>query len=336
MQIVLNTLFFFLLFSYTIAQTKSLPIVYAKGGEGSTLASQGSVNYAAKNVQDDDPMTAWVEGDTEYGIGEFIEVKNVTISSMIFIYNGYQKNPKSFQENSRVKSLKVSENGVDRCIIRLTDEMGGQGVSTEELKLKFIKSALSNITLRLTITEVYPGTKYKDVAISELFNSGCCVSGNSTILSVNNTEKNIAQLTTQDSIKFLDKNNNVVVAHGLEIDSVKHDNLLKITTNSGIGFILTPSHTVYKGGSLLPIQGRQLVVGDSLISYDTKHGTSFELISDIIPINEPTQTYYFKKIDFGTQKVNWPVKALFNRIVSSDEYLDKLNKKFSKIILFSS
>jgi hypothetical protein len=296
----------------------------------STLASQGSVNYSAKNVQDDDPMTAWVEGDGEYGIGEFLEIKNATFSSMIFIYNGYQKNPKSFLENSRVKSLKVSENGVDRCIIRLSDEMGGQGVSAEELKLKFIKNAQSNVTLRLTITEVYPGTKYKDVAISELFNSGCCVSGSSTILSINNTEKNITQLGAQDSIQFLDKNNNVVVAHGLEIDSVKHDNLLKIKTKSGIGFILTPSHRVYKGNSFSPVQGRQLVVGDSLITYDTKHGTSFELISDIIPIDEPTQTYYFKNIDFGSQEVNWPVKALFNRIVSSDEYLDKLNKKFSK------
>jgi hypothetical protein len=365
MRIPFYILFFCFSFYTSTAQTKSLPIVYAIGGEGknvifkkitkeerdnmpgyvwgvcssclsneyctirasSTLATQGNVNYAAKNIQDDDPLTAWVEGDTEYGIGEFLEFKNASIYSSITIFNGYQKSPKSFLENSRVKSFRLSENGVDRCIIRLTDEMGGQSINTEELRLRFIKNALSNVTLRLTITEVYSGTKYKDVAISEIFGSGCCVSGNSTILLNNNTEKNLSQLSRKDSIKFLDNKNQIVVANGLEIDSVKHHNLLKIITKSNLSFIITPSHKLYKGSMFSTIQGRQLSAGDTLVMYDAKEGISFELVSEIETIDEPTQTYYYKNIDFGKQKVAWPVKAIFNRFVCSDEYLDKLNKQ---------
>lgn len=41
----------------------------------STLAQQGKVKYLATNVSDDNPNTAWVEGNADYGIGEYIEFK---------------------------------------------------------------------------------------------------------------------------------------------------------------------------------------------------------------------------------------------------------------------
>ena len=89
----------------------------------STLANQGKNNYDIKNINDNNPMTAWVEGKADYGIGEFFEIKAAGINT---IYNGYQSSPKSWIENSRVKKFKVYKNNVAICYLELTDEMGRQ------------------------------------------------------------------------------------------------------------------------------------------------------------------------------------------------------------------
>ena len=43
------------------------------------LAPQGKFKYFAKNVCDDDPTTAWVEGNADYGVGEFLEFTDSSI-----------------------------------------------------------------------------------------------------------------------------------------------------------------------------------------------------------------------------------------------------------------
>ena len=61
----------------------------------STLKGQGSKNYSIKNLIDDNPMTAWVEGVTGYGIGEWFEIKG----KANIIYNGYQSSPTNWKNN---------------------------------------------------------------------------------------------------------------------------------------------------------------------------------------------------------------------------------------------
>jgi len=73
----------------------------------STLAPQGKNNYSVKNLSDDSPMTAWVEGKSDYGIGEWFEIKAINVN---VIYNGYQSSPISWINNSRVKKFKVYKN----------------------------------------------------------------------------------------------------------------------------------------------------------------------------------------------------------------------------------
>lgn len=138
-----------------------------------TLAQQGKYKYLASNVSDDNPTTAWVEGNVDYGIGEFLEFKDWVPmgNGEISILNGYQSTKTAWENNSRVKKFKISINGKDICILELGDVMGVQTFNLPVNALKTLQGATSGI-LRFTIIEVYTGLKYKDTAISGIFSCG--------------------------------------------------------------------------------------------------------------------------------------------------------------------
>ncbi len=144
----------------------------------STLAAQGKIKYSASQVCDDDPTTAWIEGHSDYGVGEFLELKWTPMSDgEISILNGYQSSKSVWENNSRVKKLKVSVGGKAVCMIALTDVMGVQ-----KFKIPGLVTPINNGkdgyqynvdgSIRFTIAEVYPGLKYKDTAISGIFSCG--------------------------------------------------------------------------------------------------------------------------------------------------------------------
>ena len=136
-----------------------------------TLAPQGKFKYLAKYVCDDDPTTAWVEGNADYGIGEYLEFKNWVPmgNGEISILNGYQATRASWENNSRVKKFKISINGKEACILELGDVMGVQKFILPAMMLKALEEGQS---IRFTIAETYPGLKWKDTAISGIFSCG--------------------------------------------------------------------------------------------------------------------------------------------------------------------
>ena len=136
-----------------------------------TLAPKGKVKYFAKNVCDDDPTTAWVEGNADYGVGEFLEFTNWMPmgNGEISILNGYQFSRSVWESNSRVKKFKISINGKDAYILDLGDVMG---VQTFNLPANVSKVFGEVKKVRFTILETYPGLKWKDTAISGIFSCG--------------------------------------------------------------------------------------------------------------------------------------------------------------------
>ncbi|GAB4117470.1 MAG: hypothetical protein OHK0057_06240 [Thermoflexibacter sp.] len=139
----------------------------------STLASQGKNSYQAKNIADDDPTTVWVEGKADYGIGEYIEFKTVFFYTCC-ILNGYQKDKNTWENNSRVKKLRVFIEGKPTFEVILEDKMGIQSFAfPEHLKIDPKKTEPGETKVKMQILEVYEGKKYKDVAISEIFFAGC-------------------------------------------------------------------------------------------------------------------------------------------------------------------
>ena len=131
----------------------------------SSLSSQGSNSYRASNIKDWNHETAWVEGVKGNGVGQWIEYRDVSGCSIssIKILNGYVKSDKAWNENARVKRLKVYCNGKPKCILELQNSRslqyfdidGGLGYDVD--------------TIRFEILDVYPGSKYQDTAISEIY-----------------------------------------------------------------------------------------------------------------------------------------------------------------------
>lgn len=137
----------------------------------SALRSQGSASYKVGNIHDFNHETAWVEGVKGNGVGQWIEFQGVRGGQIttINILNGYVKSDKAWNENSRVRLLKVYCNSEPLCILELNNSRSLQCFVVEELLDSYgVK------TFRFEILDVYPGTKYQDTVISEIYFGGYC------------------------------------------------------------------------------------------------------------------------------------------------------------------
>ncbi len=203
----------------------------------STLASQGKNNYDLKNLSDYNPMTAWVEGKSDYGIGEYFEVTGMNVNT---IYNGYQSTANNWKNNSRVKRFKVYKDNKPLCLLDLTDEMG---VQIFELPRTADESNASH-RFRFEIVDVYKGLKYSDVAISEIQLTQCCMAGGTRILSASD-QTDIAAIEQGNVIYGVDLvSGTVTKSEILKVTKQTHLTVIKISTDSQ-QIEVTPNHPLY-------------------------------------------------------------------------------------------
>lgn len=155
---------------------------YCGGGLDSTYASSELIGgkYSANNIHDLNYKTAWVEGVAGQGIGEKITYdfppENPRITKIIIV-NGYVKSPKAWTENSRVKKLKMYVDGKPFALLELADSKQEQSFSFTPLGVADRKDydklrTLPRWTITFEIMEVYPGSKYEDTAITEIYFDG--------------------------------------------------------------------------------------------------------------------------------------------------------------------
>lgn len=121
--------------------------------------------YEPFNIYDGDTSTVWVEGKKESGIGEEITIylqsywpeKNVYKG--IKIYNGYFKDKNIFYKNNRLKKAKVELSDGQIKIVEFEDIMEPKTINFEQSTIQWA---------RITILEVYRGTKKNNTCISEV------------------------------------------------------------------------------------------------------------------------------------------------------------------------
>ena len=145
----------------------------------STLLPFKGITYGAHNLHDANYRTAWVEGVPGYGIGQTITyaLHPMTPSiSIINIVNGYVKSDKSWNDNARVKTIKVYVNYIPHAILHLSDVRNEQSFSIMPISNKRMNGGRNyqsgNITITFEILDIYPGNKFQDTAISEIYFSG--------------------------------------------------------------------------------------------------------------------------------------------------------------------
>lgn len=139
----------------------------------SHLAPQGKYTYEAKCAHDFSMRTPWCEGVDGNGIGEWLLYdfnEQFARITTIYIANGFVLNSATYHNNARAKKIRLDYNGKPYAILELEDVIGIQSFevgplgSGPEVKKPF--------SLKFTILEAYPGVKYQDLCISEIWFSG--------------------------------------------------------------------------------------------------------------------------------------------------------------------
>ena len=119
-------------------------------------------DYQAKNAFDGDPATAWVEGASGTGEGEFIELNTADGSRLnlcaVEIDPGYHKNSDILAKNGWPTSLQIE---TDDLYMELNC------YSTETQTLLFSVPSDTEY-MRITIQQAQAGSKYTDTCISEI------------------------------------------------------------------------------------------------------------------------------------------------------------------------
>ncbi len=216
----------------------------------SQLGPEKGFLYEPDNAHDFDATTAWVEGAKGDGIGEFITyhfMANSPPVTKVEVYNGYLKDENTWKVNGRVKKLKMYVDNVPFAILEVADNYNQQvfNLGTE------LQSTVegTDMELKFEILEVYPGTMYHDVAISEILFDGTgvhCFAKGTMITMADGSLKPIETITIQDSVLSLDIITSQSFSAGvMETTRIKHHNLVRISLINGAAIELTSDHPVF-------------------------------------------------------------------------------------------
>ena len=124
---------------------------------------QKSMNYKAENVIDHNPATAWIEGVSDDGIGQFIQFSsnNTFRVDKIDIINGFSKSQKTYMKNNRVKKVIIEFSDKSQQVYELEDN----NMEYQTIDI----GGINTNSVKVIIQEVYTnGRVYKDTCISEI------------------------------------------------------------------------------------------------------------------------------------------------------------------------
>ncbi|MET0391596.1 MAG: hypothetical protein ABW019_00590 [Chitinophagaceae bacterium] len=136
------------------------------------LPEQGGVSYKPDNIHDFNLFTAWAPDTTHGVIGKKISFHFKFRSprvNQVLIYNGYIKNADLFKANARVKKFRLYINDVYYATLELEDVTAQQSFMIDPVRSE---NKEKDLVLTFEIEEIYPGSKYRDVVVSEINFSG--------------------------------------------------------------------------------------------------------------------------------------------------------------------
>ncbi len=220
----------------------------------SYLKSQGDNTYEPQNAHDLSYKNAWVEGVPGYGIGEYLvyhfHPAGARITDIIIV-NGYVKSEAAWKKNSRVKKLKMYINDELYAILNLKDTIAEQRFSVDPIGEKVPENRIEpaeipDRTLKFEILDVYKGSKYDDVVITEIYFDGLdvhCFPAGTKITMGDHSLKNIEALEPGDSVITYDPVDQAYkVAFVEKLEAVLHHNLVRYIFEDGDEITATQDH----------------------------------------------------------------------------------------------
>ncbi|OON98266.1 MAG: hypothetical protein ATN35_05620 [Epulopiscium sp. Nele67-Bin004] len=148
---------------YSVMTDRAFGIEPSSIVASSQLADEGNHNYSPYKTQDWDDSTAWVEGVSGDGVGEWILFNlqpNTEIRAFIMT-NGLTTNENLYLANNRIKKARLDFSDGSSCILNFADnELDPQGINWE--------NPVVTDYVKVTILETYAGTKYNDTCISKV------------------------------------------------------------------------------------------------------------------------------------------------------------------------
>jgi hypothetical protein len=132
---------------------------------------QGSDNFEAKNLIDGNLKTCWMSPNN--GKNDQVELiidleENASVSNAqikyIYFFNGWRKDYHTWKEYARIKKATMTVNDMPFAEISFEDTYKQQDIDLDKFKID--KSKRCRIKFR--VSEIYPGSKYQQVALSDI------------------------------------------------------------------------------------------------------------------------------------------------------------------------
>lgn len=236
---------------------------YCGGGPDSVSASSylpagSQYSYEPRNAHDLNYKNAWVEGVPGNGIGEYLEYHFRPTSpriTQIKIANGYIKSEADWRKNGRVKTLKVYLDNQLLTTLHLADSRDLQLFDVEpigKVRNNINYDSLSKTpgwVLKFEIAEVYPGEKYEDVVISELFFDGTdvhCLAMGTLITMADGTLKPIETIRIGDEVlSYNHTTKQNIPDEVMALAAPTHEDLIVIGFDDGTSLTCTADHPLF-------------------------------------------------------------------------------------------
>lgn len=144
-----------------------LPPVFTTSKSSSATKPYGNFTYTADKTTDGDNSTAWLEGAKGNGINEWIEFSANTEQYVngFILFNGYQKNEKTYINNGKIKKLLVTFSDNSTLEYELPKQTFNDSQKGHTIKFE---NPIKTKTIRFTILDVYKGAYYEDTGINEI------------------------------------------------------------------------------------------------------------------------------------------------------------------------
>jgi len=144
-----------------------LPPVFTNVTASSSLKSQGNFSYTPDKMTDNDTTTAWLEAAKDNGINEWVQFSADTEQTVsgITIFNGYQKNSTTYQNNGRLKKINVVFSDGNYLTYDLSNQTYKESLNGIDIKFE---NPIKTTSLRISILDVYKGIHYTDTGITQI------------------------------------------------------------------------------------------------------------------------------------------------------------------------